>query len=71
MNPYAEYSEAIEREVDDFMTLDQAARLDVKMQIIYRMFKDNVPLDLIVKYSDLSVEEVKRIIKEAEEEGSI
>lgn len=74
-NPYAEYSEAIEREVDDFMTLDQAARLDealkTKSEMIYRMFRDNVPLDLIVKYSDLSVEEVKRIIKEAEEEGSI
>lgn len=39
-----------------------------KKGMILSMFKDNVPLDKISKYANISVEEVEKIINTSEEE---
>ena len=37
-----------------------------KIEMIINMFNDNVSLDTIAKYSNLSIDEVKKIISEQE-----
>lgn len=39
-----------------------------KKEMILSMFKDNVPLDKISKYANISVEEVEKIINTSEED---
>lgn len=34
-----------------------------KIEMVKRMYEDNMPLELIVKYSNLTIEEIKQIIK--------